>query len=74
MSAAFMHIGGRGRSGTGRRGKTMLLLIIYYIQEEGARREPVRGKDGIIVNYIYIGGRSRAGASRRGKTKNLISL
>ena len=43
-------IGGRGRAGAGRRGKTVSLsydIFIYIlISEEGAGREPVGGEDG----------------------------
>jgi len=71
MSVAFMYIGGRGRAGAGRRGKTVLLFYIFrYIGGRG-RREPVGGEDGVIILHIYIyGGRGRAGAGRRGKTEN----
>ena len=43
----YAYIGGRGREGAGRRGKTVLLsydIFIYmFISEEGARREPIGG-------------------------------
>ena len=43
--------GGRGRTGAGRRGKTVTnftisVCVCVYYKEEGAGREPVGGEDG----------------------------
>ena len=45
MILIYLYIGGRGWAGAGRKGKTVLLLYIYIL-EEGAGREPVGGEDG----------------------------
>ena len=69
MSVAFMYIGGRGRAGAGRRGKTVLLFyIVIYIGGRDRAGAGRRGKT-VLLFYMFIhnGGRGRARAGRRGR-------
>ena len=68
-------IGGRGRARTGRRGKTVITLFLYWCiftcyLEEGAEREPVGGgrrwKSYYVYEYnIYITWRKGPSGSRQ---------